>query len=55
MSSKLSRSMAGVRSAAAGWYMAKTERVARAGRRIDRPDRAVACEIRAPGMNVPIE
>ena len=47
--------MAGVRSAAAGWYMAKTS-AARApvagstGRTVP-----CACEIRAPGMNVPIE
>ena len=33
--------MAGVRSAAAGWYIAKTSAERGAGRRIDRPDGAV--------------
>ena len=55
MSSKLSRSMAGVRSAAAGWYIAKASAFAApvagsTGRTVP-----CACEIRAPGMNVPIE
>ena len=47
--------MAGVRSAAAGWYMAKTSAAfapvaGSTGRTVP-----CACEIRAPGMNVPIE
>ena len=55
MSSTLSRSRAGVRSAAAGWYIANT-RASRA------PVSGSAgwvvpwtWPIRAPGMNVPIE
>ena len=55
MSSKLSRSTPGDRSAAAGWYIANTSAFAAPVSGSTGCDVPCAWPIRAPGMNVPIE